>query len=470
MNGRVLLLVGLAWAGTASADRLYSDGFDPAVIAPLFPHVGGTIVLPPGPAADQLGWIMGELASGETTTPAEIAAHFDPGWSVPVAETQAFFASLRSAWPDAVLRDVVGVTPVQLTVVIQRPGSPAPFGFVQLAARYTGAQGITQFGVSNYFGSVMYPDDQTLDLDQAVAKFATLSAQPSLLVGRIGANGQCSAVAGVDPGHLRATASIFKLWVLAGAARAVAAGSAAPEELLPLLASELAPGGTINSEPLGTPFPLSDLATLMIGISDNTATDLVHERIGRGAIDEAIGAFGVADPTVLAPLPGISEQFHLVFSFPLEVALDYVNGSEDYQRQFLETQVVPLGPFTGQAYANTSLLVAGTWRATPLDVCAAFAHSLRLPQGSDAIAFADRALGAQAAQPEVRNAWDRVWYKGGSLAAGDGYHVLTHAWMLQDSGEDPWVVVAMSNDDAGGIDEYRVQSVTGRLLQLVRGM
>jgi hypothetical protein len=32
------------------------------------------------------------------------------------------------------------------------------------------------------------------------------------------------------------------------------------------------------------------------------------------------------------------------------------------------------------------------------------------------------------------------------------------------------VVVAMSNDDAGGVDEYRVQSVTGRLLQLVRGL
>jgi hypothetical protein len=467
---RLLLLVAIAWAGAASADRLYSDGFDPPVIQPLFPHAGGTIVLPPGPVADQLAWIMGELASGETTTPAEISAHFDSSWSVPVNETQAFFASLRSTWPDAVVRDVIGVTPVQLTVVIGRPGGTAPFGFVQLAARYTGAQGITQFGVSNYFGSVMYPDDAVLDLDQAVAKFATLSAQPSLLVGRIGTNGQCSTVAEVEAGHLRATASIFKLWVLAGAARAVAAGSASPGELLPLLASELAPGGAINGEPPGTLFPLSDLATLMIGISDNTATDLVHERIGRDAIDEAIGAFGVTQPAVLTPLPGISEQFHLVFSFPLDVALDYINGSEDFQRQFLQDQVVPLGPFTGQAYANTQLLVSGTWRATPLDICAAFAHFLRLPQGSDAIAFADQALGAQSAQPEVRNAWDRVWYKGGSLASGDGYHVLTHAWMLQDSGDDAWVVIAMSNDDAGGIDGYRVQSVTGRLLQLVRGL
>ena len=80
----------------------------------------------------------------------------------------------------------------------------------------------------------------------------------------------------------------------------------------------------------------------------------------------------------------------------------------------------------------------------------------------------NHAMGASSAQPDVRNHWDRVWYKGGSLASGNGYHVLTHAWMLENSGEDPYVVVAMSNSEAGGIDQYRVQSITGRVLELVR--
>ena len=38
---------------------------------------------------------------------------------------------------------------------------------------------------------------------------------------------------------------------------------------------------------------------------------------------------------------------------------------------------------------------------------------------------------------------------------------------LQDTGEDPYVVIAMANSDAGGIDQYKVQSVTGRMLQLL---
>jgi hypothetical protein len=351
-------------------------------------------------------------------------------------------------------------------VVIDTPGSGAPLGFLNLRVRYGGAQGIVQFGVNNFNGQVQYPDDQALDLAQAVAKFHTLSGAPALLVGRIGPDGQCGQVAADAAGELRATASIFKVWVLGGVARTVAQGLLAPGDMVPLVASELAPGGTINSEPLGTPFAVADLATLMMGISDNTATDLLHEEVGR----ERIGQFiddSAADPTVLRPLLGISEQFHVFRSFPLDVALAFVNGTEAYQQQFLEEEILPLGPLVNGPYNHVELLTSGTWHASPLDVCAAFARMRRLPQGSDAIAMADRALGAGAAQPGVRGAWDRVWYKGGSLASGAGFHVLTHAWMLEDRASDPWVVIAMSNSDGGGIDQYKVQSITSRILQLV---
>jgi hypothetical protein len=460
------LFAGLATCAVAQADRLYADGFEIAAIDPLFPLVDGHYDLGAGPAATQLEWILSELASGETTTPAEISAHFDPAWTVPVAETQAFFQTLRTTFADARVTDVVAVTPVQVTVVIDTPGSGAPSGYLNLNVRYSGAQGIVQFGVSNFNGQLQYPEDQALDLAQAVAKFHTLSGTPALLVGRIGTDGQCSQVADDAAGELRATASIFKIWVLGGVARTVAQGLLAPEDPIPLVASELAPGGTINSEPLGTPFPVADLATLMIGISDNTATDLLHEEVGRERIGQFVDG-SVADPTVLRPLLGISEQFHVFRSFPLDVALAYVDGTEAYQQQFLEQEIEPLGPLVHYPYFHVQLLTHGTWRASPLDVCAAFARMRRLPQGSDAIAMADRALGAGAAQPGVRGAWDRVWYKGGSLASGAGLHVLTHAWMLEERGSDPWVVVAMSNSDGGGIDQYKVQSITSRILQLV---
>ena len=181
---------------------------------------------------------------------------------------------------------------------------------------------------------------------------------------------------------------------------------------------------------------------------------------------------GVADPNVLKPVLDISEQFHLFDSFPLATALQYVNGTETFQQQFLDQQIVPLGPDTQNGgYNNVSLYTSGSWRASPLDICAAFSRLRREAQGSDQMWLVDHALGAQVAQPNVRDLWNRVWYKGGSLSSGsDGYHVLTHAWMLENTNEDPYVVIAMSNDDNGGIDQYKVQSIAGRILQLVAAM
>jgi hypothetical protein len=473
MKRFALALLALLGSGSACGDRLYSDGFDPYVIDPLFPLVGGDYVLPPGPAADQLDWLLGELAVGETTTFAEIDAHFDASWPFTDQQTVDFIASLRTSFPDAVVRDVVSVTPVLLTVVIDSPGGSAPHGYLVLGTRYAGTQGIVQLGSQNYFGSVQYPEDHALDLTQAADKFETLSEAPALLVARIEPDGQCSALVDRNADQLRATASVFKIWVLGGVGRALAEGLATAGESIAMVASELAPGGTINSEPLGTVFSLADLAILMMGISDNTATDLLHERIGREAIGEVIRDFDVALPEVLTPLLGISEQFHLLYSFSLEVAQAYVDGSEAFQQQFLEEQIEPLGSLVGDPlpFFNESLLTSGTWRASPADICRAFAHLRRLPQGSDAIAVVDRALGAQAAQPEVRNAWDRVWYKGGSLSASSTeLRVLTHAWMLENAGEEPYVVIAMSNSDSGTIDQFAVQSVTGRILELVAQM
>jgi hypothetical protein len=470
----LLGLSALSDLAPVQARPLFVDGFDPPRIAPQFPLVAGEFQLPTGPATTQLAWLLGELAAAETTTLAEIEEHFDPAWlaQTPAAQTQAFIASIRDSYPDARITDVIALTPVRATVLIDSPGSPPPSGFVSFGTRYAGGGRIVQLGVSSFAGSVMFPADQNLTLAQAVARFAMLSPAPSLLVGRIGRDsGQCTPIAGHEADTPRATASIFKTWLLGTVGRAIARNQFASMDTVPLVASELAPGGIINVEPLGTPFSVHELAVLMMGISDNTATDLLHERVGRAAIEQVVLDFGVAQPQRLMPFLNISEQFHVFRSFDLPTALAYVDGTETYQRQFLLDEIEPLGPLTTGPFFHTQLLTSGTWQASALDVCRAFAALRRLPQGSEALQTVDAALGAGVAQPDVRGHWDRVWYKGGSLArAANDFDVLTHAWMLENAGEDPFVVVALSNSAGGGIDPFQVQSVTGRLLALVRQM
>jgi hypothetical protein len=446
--------------------QLFVDSFDPPAIAPRFPFVAGQYQLPSGPAVEQMQWLISELAAGETTTLAEATAHFDPAFDL--SSMAAFVNQVRGEHPNARITDVVAITPVKTVVVIDSPGDPQPSGYLIIGAHYTGSKKIVELHVYDYYGSVQYPVDQSLTMVQAADKFATLSSAPALLVGRINSADQCTTMQDRNANTPRATASIFKTWVLGGVGQSIVEGTLSSSEILPMVASEIAPGGTINSEPLNTPFPLSDLAILMMGISDNTATDLLHQRVGRTRLDQIVTEYGVAQPNLLRPLLGISEQFHLFLSFPLNEALTYVNGTQSFKYQFLHDNIEPLGPNTGGPYFHESLLTSGTWRASPYDICRAFARLRRLPQGSEAFKTVDAALGAGAAQPEVRDRWDRVWYKGGDLTSGvNGKHVLTHAWMLENAGEDPYVVIAMSNSDTGGIDEYQVQSVTGRILELL---
>ncbi len=466
----LLLLFPFTMLEAAQPRGLFADDFDPPSIEPLFLPSGGSFVLPDGPTAGQLEWLIAELAANQTTTIAEVQAHFAPSWLSQISATQTvdFINSIRASYPNAKIRDVVALTPMQATVVIATPGSAPPWGYLNIMARYTGQGQIYGLGVNGWGGSTLYPADQNLTLIQAADKFATLSSAPGLLVGRIGANGQCTALAERNANTPRALGSIWKLYALGGVGRMIADGTLFADDPIPMVASEMVLGSTINEEPVGTVFSVGDLATLMMGISDNTATDLLHERAGRVRMNQAVSQLGMAQPNVLTPLLSINEQFHLFRSFDLATSLAYVNGNETYQQQFLDNQIVPMGPQTAAPYFHIQLLTSGSWSASAFDICRAFAALRQLPPGSEALATVDAALGAGVAQPNVRGDFQRVWYKGGSLAAGtNDNRVLTHAWMLEDAGEAPYVVIALSNNPDSAIDSFLVQSVTGRLLELV---
>ena len=460
--------------GTSVAQGvLFSDGFGEAIIEPLFSVSGGAyIIAGDDPAPDALRWFLDELQSGESTTEAEVTARFDASWfsGLTAQQTADFVNAVRADYPDALITDLVSLTPMGFTGIIA--GSSGNEAFVTLQTRFVGG-GINQLGVQFFGtggGSVIYAADQNLTFAEAADKFATLASSPALFVGRISENGECVSVEERNSASLAATASVFKIWVLGGVADAIALGDVEISQDIPRIDAKRAPGGPLISEPDGTLLTVDQLARLMMGNSDNTATDLLHDLVGRDRINSIVSRFGHANPAILTPLLNISEQFHLFFSFSFTDANNYATGSESFQNMFLANQIEPLGSFadTGGGFSNESLFVDGSWRATPIDVCRALAAQRRWPAGSDAMRQVDRALGAQVAQPRVRPRWDRVWYKGGSLESGvNGLLVLTHAWLLENAGDDPYVVVAMLNNGAGGIDTLNTQSILGRILELL---
>jgi len=430
------------------------------------------------PASEKLDWFLQQLVPGEPITDAEITENFAPSWlsSFNVQETRDFLLAVRNDYPSGLVTDRIMLTPMQFTGLIT--GSNGNVGFVALGSKFADP-GIDQLSVSPFGtgqGSVVRLEHQNLNLSQAADEFLTMSSQPALLVARIDSSDQCVVVEGRNETAARATASIFKIWVLGGVAGAVESGAVAIRQILPRTDDEEAPGGPVADEPNNTPFTVMELAELMLGISDNTATDLLHEFVGRDALDAIPAAFGHAQPGLLRPFLNISETFHLLFSVPFAEVNGYLNGSESAQADFVTDTLEPLGSFAanGGGFNNADLTTTVTWRASPLDICNAFARHRTWTVGSDEALLVERALGAGAAQPNIRNEWDRVWYKGGNLVVesdpgNPGFEqvVLTHAWLLENEGSDPWVVVALSNGPTDDIDGFDVQSITGRILEIL---
>lgn len=467
-------LVGLIFillSGLVQSQLIFRNDFGPLDIQPLFPESQGVFTLPDEPAANRLQWLLDQFSVDQTSL-AEINNQFSANWlsQISATDTQAFIQSIRDSYPQAKITDLVALSPMEAFVFIE--GDTGNTGFIRLQALYSANQGINFLQVQGRDDVVQFPEDNNLSLTEAITKFASLAANTGVLVAYINDDNQCQIIDAHNPSQLLATGSLFKPWVLGGLAEAIDQGLLSPSQNVEFVASERVFNNTlVNLEPLGTQFKLVDLATLMLGNSDNTATDLVHETVGRTVIDAYIDVSGVDDADVLKPMLSVNEQFHLFFSFNLATASGFISDTETNQLNFINNQIVPLGPVTNFPFTNDSLLTAGSWRASPLDICNNMATLRIYEKGSLARQVVDRAYGAQAAQFRIRPNWDRVWYKGGSLVSGaTGYHVLTHAWLLEDNGRWPIVVVGMTNDSSGGIDAdngvFKVQSVLARILEL----
>ncbi len=401
-------LIFIMLLGSAQAQLIFRNHFGPLDVPPLFSSNNGIYNLPDEPAANQLQWVLDQLAADDTTI-ADINAHFSTAWlnQIDATQTQNFIESVRTSYPDAVITDLVALTAMHANVFVT--GSNGNTGVILLETSYINGQLITAFGANAHNGNLQYPEDMNLSLLQASNKLATLAADTGLLVAYINDNDQCQLIEGHNVNGLLATGSLFKPWVLGGLADAIDAGTLNGDDDVEFVASEAVYNPSlVTREPYGTMFKLADLSNMMLGNSDNTATDLVHEVVGRTVIDSYVDSSGVDDANVLKPMLSVNEQFHLFFSFPFNTANGYVNDTEPNQQTFIDTQIVPLGPVSSFPFNNEGLLTAGSWRATPMDICANMARLRQYDRDSAAMQVVDRSYGAQAAQFKVRPNWDRV--------------------------------------------------------------
>ena len=295
-------------------------------------------------------------------------------------------------------------------------------------------------------------------LDDGADKIAAdLDALPGRTAAWFGPLGGDPIFAHGDPDAQFAIGSTFKLYVLAALSRAVEQGRLSWDTVVPLDRKSL-PSGIMHDWPDGAPATVHTLATLMISRSDNTATDLLIDRIGRDAVAEELRASGHSDPARTLPFLKTMESFVLKSTGP---GGDYAAADEAGQARILETllQTDPDVAKIREVFAaNTPMLIDSVeWFASMEDE----RRLLRVLTDPDW----DAARAIMAVNPSLSPAqladWSYVGYKGGSEPG-----VLNLTWLLRDEG-GTWYMLALSwNDSSAALKESTLMLIAPRVLSL----
>ncbi len=250
-----------------------------------------------------------------------------------------------------------------------------------------------------------------------------------------------------------AIGSTFKLYVLSALVGSIARGEHRWDEVVPLTERSF-PSGQMQDWPLGTPVTLQTLATMMVSISDNTATDQLIAVLGREAVEAELRASGHTDPEAALPLMSTRELFLLKLG-PEEELDRYAQGTVAQRREILASLAGrELDMEQMQAvFADGPHHIGVEWFASAHDLAAIYRRLADDPV----------AAGILAINPAMDRGQFGLWtfagYKGGSEPG-----VLNFSWLLRDAAGNPWVLVMTWNDPEANVSEARFIGLAQQVL------
>ncbi len=309
--------------------------------------------------------------------------------------TQLFVEPLRaeqfsSAFLDAVpvsqLETILSQIEDELGAFEQVEGEANPYTLVFTEGTARAQISLNDGIITGLFFDQLEP--LNVDLAETLKTLSDLPGEVAVIVNKY-QNDDVEVIAQVDADIPLAVGSAFKLLVLDVLQQQVMSGEHAWDEVVTLQESwRSLPSGIMQDWPLGTAVTLETLATLMISISDNTATDALMDILGRDALE--------AQTAHNQPLLTTREAFNLKVNAD---ALARYRNADAAAKYDILTELAPpdLAGFTGEPMALDI-----EWFFSMRDLCEQMraVKDIPLTQINPGLANADR--------------WQQVAYKGGS--------------------------------------------------------
>lgn len=209
------------------------------------------------------------------------------------------------------------------------------------------------------------------NFDEVRAALEQLPGEKSLLVQEIGQ----TPLVSVNTSRPMAVGSTFKLAILSELQAQVKAGKLHwTDELTLTDADKSLPSGTLQDAPAGSKYTLQDLATRMIRDSDNTATDLLLNKVGREAVDARSGQ---------SAMPSTREAFALKNPANLELLRAYrAAGLNTEARREVLKQAATSAELPSAALFNSGKTIARDveWFISTQRLCSLMNEVAALPE------------------------------------------------------------------------------------------
>ncbi|WP_066949440.1 serine hydrolase [Microtetraspora fusca] len=402
--------------------------------------------IPATPVGDQLRWFL--AAAAKPPIPEDqLTAHLSAGFlsQVPPDKLNELFGRLSELRLDRLTE----VKPTSLVGRVMVDGEPLT---LSIAVDSAGKIDKLLLSAADQPSAAPMP----ASWDEIDTRLRAVAPDVGFLAAEITADGSCRPVHAISPAVARPTGSLFKLYVLGAVAERIRAGKLSWDTPLTITDRVRIPPGVLYEKPAGSVVPLREAAKLMISISDNAATDLLMEKVGRAAVEAQVRKWSTH--------ASLNIPFLTTREFVLLKAADYPRLADTYaglkgeqRRRFLETTVAQASLEGLKEWTEPRHVTSVEWFGSPSDVCRAYAGLAKLDSEplNKVMSANDAGLGLD------RERWPTVWYKGGSEVG-----LLTMGFLARSAEGRTYVVTALTSNPRAAYDEARAAN---ELLALIRG-
>ncbi|KUG56822.1 hypothetical protein AVL62_11850 [Serinicoccus chungangensis] len=306
------------------------------------------------------------------------------------------------------------------------------------------------------------------DLDAALVE---LGGTSQVVVGRV-EGGTCEptwTTSGVEAGgEAVPSASVVKLLVLLAVAEEVRSGGLTWDEELTLAPEVMSlPSGELQDRPEGSTVPVREAAELMISISDNTATDLLMDRVGQRALRRAAVDAGL-DPTAIMPVPTTRQIFQLGWQVDSEVRTRWAEAQVPETREAILADLPDRLDIAPETVTEPRWQDGIDWFLTGAQVCSLHARLQQLA-GDPAGGPVREILARNPGLPPPEGVGYQA-FKGGSLPGvlAMSFYVEPQEGAVGGDGEPAapeGLVLVVQTRSAEPVDPLRAATIVGAGLQ-----